>query len=299
MLHVTNGDSAIPVLRAGGVTGEILPWRDVLHDGPVPALPWPELRRARATFIASRGWANEPEVLRSLEERDGRLLEALDRGEEIRLWFEHDLYDQLQLIQVVAMAAPSLRRGARATLVQADDYLGTMAPTAIRDLAQHATAVTPSHVAVAESAWRAFTADRLGPLEEFAHGIDGGDEPFPYVRPALQRLLQEVPNAVTGLSRSELQTLRALATGPRTPTAAFTASHHDAESPIWLGDASFFALLDVLAAGSHPLVRRDGEKVALTADGRAVLDGRRSRASLCGYDRWIGGTHLVRRPDVH
>ncbi|HEU5174445.1 MAG TPA: hypothetical protein VFT96_06825, partial [Gemmatimonadaceae bacterium] len=59
-LHITNGDSAMSALRAGGVTGAIVPWRDVLHDGPVPNLPWPELRKVRARFIASRGWSTYP-----------------------------------------------------------------------------------------------------------------------------------------------------------------------------------------------------------------------------------------------
>ncbi|HEY3186281.1 MAG TPA: hypothetical protein VGJ70_02320 [Solirubrobacteraceae bacterium] len=35
-LHVTNGDAVAPAIAA--VTGrDVLPWRDVLHDGPVPA----------------------------------------------------------------------------------------------------------------------------------------------------------------------------------------------------------------------------------------------------------------------
>jgi hypothetical protein len=36
MLILTNGDSATGAIRAAGIAGEILPWRDVLHDGPVP-----------------------------------------------------------------------------------------------------------------------------------------------------------------------------------------------------------------------------------------------------------------------
>jgi hypothetical protein len=35
-LHVTNGDSAAGTLRATGVVQRIIPWRDALHDGPVP-----------------------------------------------------------------------------------------------------------------------------------------------------------------------------------------------------------------------------------------------------------------------
>jgi hypothetical protein len=50
-LHVTNGDSAAEGLRATGLARRILPWRDALHEGPVPDVPDPELRRIRAAFL--------------------------------------------------------------------------------------------------------------------------------------------------------------------------------------------------------------------------------------------------------
>jgi hypothetical protein len=56
MLHVTNGDSAVERLRAAGVDGDMLPWRDALHEGPVPAgLDPAQLRAERARFIAAAG----------------------------------------------------------------------------------------------------------------------------------------------------------------------------------------------------------------------------------------------------
>ncbi len=36
MLHLTNGDSAADLIREAGIGGKVLPWRDVLHMGPVP-----------------------------------------------------------------------------------------------------------------------------------------------------------------------------------------------------------------------------------------------------------------------
>ncbi len=44
MLHITNGDATLPELRRTGLTGDLLPWRDVLHEGPVPLLDPGELR---------------------------------------------------------------------------------------------------------------------------------------------------------------------------------------------------------------------------------------------------------------
>ena len=49
MLHVTNGDSAVAKLRAAGIEGDMLPWRDALHEGPVRAgLDAVRLRAERA-----------------------------------------------------------------------------------------------------------------------------------------------------------------------------------------------------------------------------------------------------------
>ena len=99
VLHVTNGDAVVPELAAAaGVAEEdVLPWRDVLHDGPVPGgLDPDELARVRAAHLASRGWAAEDEALASLRERDRRLA-TFPEPREIVLWFEDDLYDALQL----------------------------------------------------------------------------------------------------------------------------------------------------------------------------------------------------------
>ena len=46
----------------------------------------------------------EQALLSSLERRDRQLLEALRDGLQVVLWFEHDLYDQLQLLDVLALA---------------------------------------------------------------------------------------------------------------------------------------------------------------------------------------------------
>jgi hypothetical protein len=55
MLFVTNGDSAAESIRHLGLASEVLLWRDVLHEGPVPSgLSPEELREVRARFIAER-----------------------------------------------------------------------------------------------------------------------------------------------------------------------------------------------------------------------------------------------------
>src|SRR4051812_6652016 len=99
MLHVTNGDSAVGAIRASGARGEILPWRDILHEGPVPArLDDAELRDVRARFLAGAGSTDAAAAEADMARRDEAIATA---SGEIVLWFESDLYDQLQLLQVL------------------------------------------------------------------------------------------------------------------------------------------------------------------------------------------------------
>jgi hypothetical protein len=50
-----------------------------------------------------------------------------------------------------------------------------------------------------------------------------------------------------------------------------------------------------LSTTTPPLLSRGIQSPSLTPDGRAVLDGRSDRVSLCGIDRWLGGVHLQGR----
>ena len=104
LLHVTDGESAGNTLRQTALGGAVLPWQDTLHEGPIPALQREELLRKRARFLADCGWGRQQALLSSLERRDQQLLDALRDDAHVVLWFEHDLYDQLQLLDVLTLA---------------------------------------------------------------------------------------------------------------------------------------------------------------------------------------------------
>src|SRR5262249_4610424 len=101
VLHITNGDSVLHSFQAGKIPGEHLSWADVLHDGPVPITPeLADLSEIRASAIAGvSGHAYKP-IRRRFGHRDRTLRESAAH-DEVVLWFEHDLYDQLQLLQLL------------------------------------------------------------------------------------------------------------------------------------------------------------------------------------------------------
>src|SRR4051812_16357174 len=97
VLHVTNGTVAAADLRG---LGEVLSWDDVLDEGPVPALAPDALREVRALFLARAGLTDATTARARLAARDARL-DAVDFSTRLVLWFEDDLHDQLQLIQIL------------------------------------------------------------------------------------------------------------------------------------------------------------------------------------------------------
>jgi hypothetical protein len=257
----------------------VVAWRDVLHEGPVPALPPAELREARAAFLAGEGWGSRDAILAGLEARDRALVEA----DHAVLWFEHDLYDQLQLVQALALAPDP----ARLELVNVDRFLGTLAAADLEALWPGRRPVTVEDVAVARAAWDAVRAPEPTAVAALVAVVPS---PLPFLHAALRRFLEELPWTRDGLSRSERQLLDALADGARTPSAAFAAAQEREEAP-FLGDAWAFRRLAALG----PLVEEHGDgALALTDAGRAVLAGEADRIELLGIDRWLGGTHLRR-----
>jgi hypothetical protein len=288
-LHVTNGDSTAAGLQ-GRVTGQVLPWRDVLHEGPVPALPAAALARVRARFLAQAAGVPAEATYRDLRARDAQLSAA--RGEVV-LWFEADLYDQLQLIQVLDRLGRA--EGVELTLVSVGEYpgvahfggLGELSGeqvVALRETA--ATGIDASALDLARRAWTAFTAPDPGVLSE----LRGEHSPvLRHLSEAVERLLQEYPWVGDGLSLTERRILQAVAGGAATEAAVF---HHvwRAERRPFLGDVWCHRLLRLLVTAG---LVGSGSELALTEDGEAVLAGRGDRVALGGLDRWIGGVHLT------
>ena len=280
MLHITNGDCAVVVLQQA-VQGEFLPWRDVLHEGPVHGgVPLEGLSRWRAGFIASAASLPLQEAERQFAERDAALARAREH-DEVVLWFEHDLYDQLQLIQLLDWFAAHPHP--RLSLVCEAEYLGHMTPARAAALFAARRPVTVVELQAGSVAWGAFASPN--PRAIRLEPVSG----LPFLAPALQRLLEEFPWTHDGLSRLERQVLEALRDGPLPFAELFPRAHHNREDPVFLGDAVLVWHLERLAADA--LIRKDGDD-AITSKGRDVLDGRRDAWSWPRRARWIGGYEI-------
>ncbi|MEP7326632.1 MAG: DUF1835 domain-containing protein [Gemmatimonadota bacterium] len=306
MLHITNGDSAAGLILQGGIGGEILPWRDVLHEGPVPGgLELEAVSRVRSRFIADVGWGSESEVVASFERRDARLREV-GREEEVVLWFEADLYDQLQLIQLLDYFHRHPPRSLSLICIAGHPAvprflgLGQLTPEQMAGLFPIRQPVTPAHLELAHRAWLAFTASEPAGLNEF---LQRDSTTLPYLAPALVRLLEEYPSVEDGTSRTERQLLIAVANGADTFEQVFRATQ-EMEFRSFMGDLTLWTRIGDLARPPAPALHmqvaelRDpgplgnGFTLRLTPLGRTYLDQTADLVAGHGIERWIGGVHL-------
>src|SRR3954447_23152867 len=280
LLHVTNGESAGNTLRQTTLGGAVLPWQDVLHEGPVRAVPRRKLLAERAAFLSKWGWGSKGAILSSLERRDRQLVDALRAGTHVVLWFEHDLYDQLQLLDALTLARET---GVVPELLVVDSFLGPLTADELEGLWPPRRAATPETLDHAATVWEAF---RAPDPHELARLATQERPDLPFVAPALERLLEELPAPGDGLSGTERRALKAIEAGARTPIAAFVAAQ-ELEDAAFLGDAWFFRILSELgrlletgggAAMPPPPPLRYGNVFApvpirLTRDGSRVLHG--------------------------
>lgn len=302
IVHVCNGDSTADLLSLADLPGDIRVWADALDRGPVLPVSDDEHYRLRGGYWASRGFGSDADR-KKLVDYDRGLDEAA-KAEELILWYEHDLFDQLALIRLLARLS---RRGmpAQLTIVSIDRHpdvpnflgLGQLEPTQIAELWPRRAPLSRDAIDESVAAWIAFTSGDPRALPFLTKRVKA----MPFLGGAIERLLEEYPDPTSGLSRTERQVLAAIARGENSSAQLMSQSHNnDPRYP--LSDAVMFDVLRELGRcgfieGAPKDVTPSVHTVkslapTVTALGRQALAGAVDRVHETGIDEWHGGVHL-------
>ena len=314
-LHVANGTCTTQLIQAAGIPGTLSIWADPLHDGPVPGgLTDEELLEVRTRYhtgpsdITFAAWlGSDPSLDPVNDMRQWRAaIERHDLYDELILWFEHDLFDQLNLIQLLTWIRERLPSIKPVSLVCIGSFpgrsefkgLGELTPDELASLLETRQRPSEPQYALAEHAWQAF---REATPEALVNIRQGDTSALPYLAAAITRFLQEYPWTVDGLSRTERRLLELASGGGIALSAAFRHMH-DGEVAYYMTDTSLAGLAEELSRTSPPLLtlalgsagNDEGLRgtVMLTDTGRAVLARQLDKVATCGIDRWLGGVHL-------
>jgi hypothetical protein len=257
----------------------------------------------RAEFLAGLGFGTEEEIAASFAERD-RALAGFRDHEEVVLWFEHDLYDQLQLIQILGWLNGREPGATQLSLICIGEYpgrprfagLGELNASQLAGLFGVRHPITSDELDLGSRAWEAFRFTDPSRFATFA----AGDGALPFLAGAVRRLLEQFPSTDNGLSRTDGNVLESLSEGPARFADLFASQGKKEERP-FLGDGILQMYIDRMAHNKTPLLAVEPDSPAppsprcrysLTQEGRRVLAAEADFVHLNGIDRWIGGTHL-------
>lgn len=311
-LHVTNGDGAANLLKASSIAGDVLPWRDPMHHGPFPAnLDLDGLSALRATYLAG---PETGDAKRDFQLRDAHL-KAAGRYDRVVLWFEHDLLDQLQILQLLDWFAGVDLGDTKLELICVDRFngievfrgLGELDLDQLASLYGRRRSVTAAQLELAKAGWSAFRSPDPCDLIAF---METDLTPLPFLHAALSRHLEEYPWFQSGLTRTERQILTLAASGVHAPGQLFL-KNMELETVLFIGDWRTFSHITELCAGSDPLMHCDpdgkfhhpselkmsreafrSQRLRLTATGEQVLAGHRDAFDLVHRDQFLGAVHL-------
>lgn len=311
MLHIHNGDSTAGTLREFGFPGEHFAFQDVLIVGPTPlGLSATDWRNLRAQTLAQE-YELSPEYCERGLLRQEQTLESFSQHEETVLWFEHDLFCQVNLIYLLDWFSKHASGNSKLSTVCVGEFpgvedfrgLGQLTGEQLASLFDGRSAITARELNLAARAWKAYCSTDP---EDISRLLDEDTSALPFLNQALKLHLARFPSARNGLGRIENMALELIAEGD-TEFKSLFPKFAKLESAYGLGDAQFWNEIRPLARGCEPLITIIGlgddesglednrfhkASFALTGAGRSVLAGERDFIEMNGIDQWLGGAQL-------
>ena len=215
-LHITNGDMFTDKLRTLKLDGDIITWREMLCEGKTETNVGSEsFWKTRFEFLnknykVSKSWFIDKTL------KEYRTLCNHKKEDNIVLWFDYDLFDQINMLAVISWLKTH-RPYAEISLVSSDEEenlenllgLGQLADEQLRKLYTNRTLLTQDDIEYADYVWQLYCSDNPIRLEnlkdfdsfQFSH-LSGAIEAHLLRFPSIRNGLNEVENNILRLARS-------------------------------------------------------------------------------------------------
>ncbi len=308
MLHIHNGDSTAGTLREAGFAGEHFAFRESLASGPTPqGLSKDEWLTMRANDLAEDTELDFSAIKHELAGMYTTLVN-LSSHEEVILWFEHDLFCQINLVYLLDHFARQGTGSARLSLICIGEFpgrpnfrgLGELTAAQLASLFDTRHEVNAAELSLAQRAWETYCSpDPHNIVKLLAEDTSA----LSFLRGALEQHLARFPSVRNGLGRAENKLLGFIADGIN-KFGSLCPAFFNAEPAYGLGDSQIWDDLKRMAKAEQPLIELEAPAdttgaaaqvqtaCSITETGRRVLAGQADFIELNGIDLWLGGVHL-------
>ncbi|WP_299433198.1 DUF1835 domain-containing protein [uncultured Maribacter sp.] len=207
LLHITNGDSFTDRLKKLNLDGDIITWREMLCEGKTLNQVGSEsFWKTRYEFLhknykVSKSWFIEKTL------KEYRSLCNHKKEDQIVLWFEYDLFCQVNMLAVISWLKTH-RKYAQISLVcsgkeDKTDKLYTLnelTDAKLLKLYKNKTLLSLDDIEYADYVWQLYCSDNPMRLENLT---DFKNYKFNYLEDALKTHLKRFPSISNGLNLME------------------------------------------------------------------------------------------------
>ncbi len=275
--------------KRAGVEGDHFAFREALVDGPTPAglddEQWIEIRTAHLAGT----YGEDRDQIREFLTEELAMLEDVCDEEELLLWFDQDLFCQVNLMFIVARL---FEDGCQASLTLVESHHGDE-----ESLDHSIRHLSPEEQETYARAWKAWGSEDPAAMEQVLEG-----DLSEALRGAIELHRKRFPSALNGLGQPDQRLLEILDSADAPDNFGDLFVRFSNEEPGYgLGDAQVWSRLAALASDPEPLItieageegRPEQAKVRITEPGVRVLGGGTDAVAMRGIDRWLGGVHLT------
>ena len=292
-LHLLNGDTTLQQLNQTTIDGDRLVWREILCEGettePVGS---PQFWEKRARFLSGFTTEGSLDVLEKLKAVFSTV--KLSDFDEIVLWFEYDLFCQINLLGLLSWLndrADAIQKVSLICLGEHPKYKGLVGLGEINSddfygLFDHRTPLHTEDLAYGAKIWSIYCSDNhedlLRLIEPERNSV------FPYLEEALRWHLKRLPDPGTGLDEIENEVLQLLATKPM-DKRKLVGTLLRRDNFYGFGDLQYFKYIEQLS----PVLEETRGLLKLNQLGEQIVAGEKNFRELRKAKRCYGGLEVA------
>lgn len=307
ILHILNGDGMVRGFRESKIEGDYVVWKEALMTGPTPiGLTTQQWEEMRAEYLSS-AYKEDKAICKKELVQQREKLKDFSSYEEVVLWFEADLFCQINFLYLINWFANQTLGKTKISMVYGDKFsrrdirgLGEVAGDEMRSLFNGRNYLETKEFDIAQNAWQAYSSSNPKDMEECLIQQDEGILVF--IKMALENHLKRFPSIKNGLGYIENQVLELIGKDTRDFANLFI-KFNKTDNEFGLGDLQLWMELERLALGKEPLILMSSNSnnlieqmrntmLRITPKGEAVLRGEINFLKECEEEFWLGGVCL-------
>lgn len=193
--HVLTGDALLSNFPDGKLEGAVIINRECLIEGPLKSLSLDDFWENRNTYLSMTYPESEinyeDDVLFEFEK-----LQSLEDGDEVNLWFEHDLFCQVNLwftINLLPKKDLAVYRVFPVVKNPKDLWhgFGPMSSAGLMNCYNGKELLSPADIKLGQHLWKAYASNDMKTLAELSQAKSMA---YPYLQEVCEAQIQRIPH---------------------------------------------------------------------------------------------------------